>query len=214
MRDLYLNTCEKELKKRWELPYVWGRKQNDVWDKYSGFVYEIRDWEQLKMKVTEVSRVQKINEKEFLNYCSNRWYNFLSAMAVENAFSKIEGVVPSPNAKNRFVDFYLYGIGFDLKTSVFPSNFSPGLSYAQTHPEKLVKWLYDNQSSQQRKHLENRLFLIVYAQNGQHWKLKAELAWLEDLIKNYAAGFQAKNLIELELQPGKTTFSDIIWAIK
>lgn len=214
MRDLDLNTCEKELKKRWELPYTWGRKQNDAWDKYSGFVYEIRDWEQLKMKVKEVSLDKRINEKEFLNYCANRWYNFMSAMAVENAFSKFDEVIPSPNAKNKLIDFYLQGIGFDLKTSVFPTNFSPGLSYAQKHPEKLVKWLYENQSSQQRKHLENRLFLIVYAGNGEHWKLKAELTWLEGLIEKYVEGFQAKNLIKLELQPGKTTFSDIIWAIK
>ena len=214
MIDLDLYTWEKELKKRWELPYLWGRKQNDEWDKFSGFVYEIRDWEQLKIKVKAVSLDQGINEKEFLNYCSNRWYNFMSAQAVEKIFSKLEGVVPAQNAKNRLIDFYIKGIGFDLKTSVFPANFTPGFENAQSHPEKLVKWLYENQSGQQRKHLENRLFLIVHSKDGNHWKLKAEINWLEGLITKYVERFQAKNLIELELQPGKTTFSDIIWAIK
>ncbi len=214
MRDPYLNTCEKELKKRWELPYKWGRKQNDEWDKYSCFIYEIREWEELLDKIEEVADEKIINHQEFLNYCCNRWYNFMSAMAVEKAFSRLQGVIPAQNARNRLIDFHLQGIGFDLKTSVFPANFKPGFNYAKTNPEKLIRWLYDNQSSQQRKHIENRLFLIVYAKNGQHWKLKAELSWLENLVQNYVEGFQAKNLIELELQPGKTTFSDIIWAIK
>ena len=214
MKELDLNTSEKELKKRWELPYIWGRKQNDEWDKYSGFIYEIWEWELLKAKIKEVSREKKLDEKEFLNYCSNRWYNFLSARAVEKIFSNLQGVVPAENSKNKLVDFYLQGISFDLKTSVFPANYTPGLSYAQTNPEKLILWLYENQSGQQRKHLENRLFLIVHSRDGHHWKLKAELNWLKDLITNYIKGFKAKNLIELELQPGKTTFSDIIWAIK
>ena len=33
--------------------------------------------------------------------------------------------------------------------------------YAQNHPEMLIKWLYNNQSTGRRFHLENRLFLVV-----------------------------------------------------
>lgn len=214
MRDIDLNICEAELKKRWALPYLWGRKQQDEWDKLSGFIYEIKKWEVLLEKVEEVSISKKINRQEFLNYCSNRWYNFMSAMALEKIFSDQPGVVAAHNEKNRLIDFYINGIGFDLKTSVFPANFKPGLMTAQSNPEELIKWLYENQSSQQRQHLENRLFLIVYAKNGKHWKLKAELTWLAELITNYVQSFQPKNLIELELKQGKTTFSDIIWAVK
>lgn len=214
MRELDPDICEKELKKRWDLPYIWGRKQDDEWDKNSGFIYNIQEWEELLQKIDEVAIAKNIDKQEFRNYCCNRWYNFLSAMAIEKVFSQQEGVVPTQNQKNRLIDFYLQGIGFDLKTSVFPANFKAGLAYAQSNPVELVRWLYDNQSGGQRKHMENRLFLMVYAKNGQHWKLKAEISWLAELAKNYTHHFQMKNLIKLELQPGKSTFSDLIWAVK
>ena len=39
--DTELVTIEKELKKRLLYPYKWGRKQNDLYDKLTNFVYKI-----------------------------------------------------------------------------------------------------------------------------------------------------------------------------
>ena len=87
--------------------------------------------------------------------------------------------------------------------------------YALRNKKELIEWLYANQSQQKRKHLDNRLFIIVYAQNGKHWKLKAEISWLKDIILNYANNFNEENLIRLKLKNnGEETLSDIIWAIK
>jgi hypothetical protein len=55
----------------------------------------------------------------------------------------------------------------------------------------------------------------VYSQNGKHWKLKAEIGWLKDIILNYANNFNEGNLTRLKLKNnGEETLSDIIWAVK
>lgn len=214
MKNIDLKACERELKKRWEAPYKWGQKQNDIWDRHSNFIYEIKEWERLKIKVKEIAKVERMNEQEFLNYSSNRWYNFWSAMALEKVFSEMDGIEPALNAKNKLVDFNIKGINFDFKTSVFPFTFGQSVAFARNNPEKLVEWFYQNQSSQKRQHFANRLFLVVYAANGQHWQLKAEINWLKSLIDAYVIQFDAKKLIKSEFQPGELTLSDIIWAIK
>lgn len=214
MKKFELNRIEEELKKRLESPYEWGRKQNDVWDKKSNFIYEIIDYETLKLKISEVSENSDLNKSDFFNYSSNRWFNFWSAMAVEQIFTEIEGIQANINSKNRLIDFNFFGIDFDHKTSVFPNGFGQNLEFAQKYPEKLISWLYKNQSTQQRQHFDNRLFLVVYAKNGQHWKLKAEISWLKLIIEKYVATFETSQLKRFEFHPGKATFSDIIWAIK
>ena len=214
MKKFDLNSIEEELKKRLDSPYEWGRKQNDVWDKKSNFIYEIKDYETLRLKISEVSENSDLNKNDFFNYSSNRWFNFWSAMAVEQIFTEIEGIQSNINSKNRLIDFNFFGIDFDHKTSVFPTGFGQNLEFAQKYPEKLIAWLYKNQSTQQRQHFDNRLFLVVYAKNGQHWKLKAEISWLKLIIEKYVATFETSQLIRFEFHPGKATFSDIIWAIK
>lgn len=214
MTNSELENIEKELKKRWDLPYSWGRKQNDVWDKHSNFIYEIKDWDLLKLRISKVSKVENLNPSDFLNYSANRWYNFNSAIALEGIFKSINGIIPAQNSKNRLVDFQFFGIDFDHKTSIFPSQFGRSLQFAMEHPEKLIEWLYRNQSSGQRQHFSNRLFIIVYSEKGEHWKLKAELSWLKGIIEKYAADFETKQLKSFVFTPGKTTYSDLIWAIK
>jgi hypothetical protein len=214
MKNFDIISIEEELKKCLDNPYEWGRKQNDVWDKKSNFIYEIKDYETLKMKISEVSKNNDLNKLDFCNYSSNRWYNFWSAMAVEQIFTQIEGIQANINSKNRLIDFNFFGIDFDHKTSVFPYGFGQKLEFAQKDPEKLIDWLYKNQSVQQRQHFENRLFLIVYSKKGQHWKLKAEISWLKLIIEKYVATFENSQLKRFDFHPGKRTFSDIIWAIK
>ena len=108
MKKFDLNSIEEELKKRLDCPYEWGRKQNDIWDKKSNFIYEIKDYEILKSKISEVSENSELNKSDFFNYCSNRWFNFWSAMAVEQVFSEIEGIQSNINSKNRRIDFNFF----------------------------------------------------------------------------------------------------------
>jgi len=208
---------ESELKKRWPYTYHWGQKQNDFWDDLTNFIYKTDSFDQL-LKETEKAFLKyksDIDRQNFFNYAANRWYNFNSAMAVEQIICSVPGIEPALNPHDRLVDFTINGIRFDHKTSVFPEGFKKDIEYALNNKKELIKWLYANQSQQKRKHLDNRLFIIVYAHDGKHWKLKAEIGWLKDIILNYAKNFNKDNLIRLKLKDnGEVTLSDIIWAVK
>ncbi len=210
---------EKELKKRLPYNYSWGRKQNDEWDKITNFIYSINefDWlvQNIKQEYEKLKKNSPINKTDFFNYAANRWYNFHSAMAMEEIFCTSPKITAAKNSKDRLVDFSIDGITFDHKTSVYPKGFEYNLDYTIANKPKLIRWFYDNQSQQQRKHLDNRLFIVVYSVNGEHWKLKAEIEWLKKIVIDYAKKFDQKNLTSLELKNnGEKTLSDIIWAIK
>lgn len=209
-----LPAIETELKKRCKYQYRWFRKQNNSWDRLSSFVYSTSNWDKLNEQIALIIATEKLDEKQFFQYCSNRWYNFWSAMAVEHIFAEMKEVIPNKNPKNRKIDFNFFGNDFDLKTSVFPKAFNRSLEFAKNNPETLISWLYKNQSKQSRFHLENRLFLIVYAEDGQHWKLKAEISFLKQVIEKYVAIFENSQLKEFQFQQGKTTLADVIWAVK
>ena len=136
-------------------------------------------------------------------------------MGVEQIFAQLPGVQPNKNPRDRLVDFTLYGITFDHKTSVFPKHFPQNLHFAWQHPEALIHWLYQNQSGEQRRHYGNRLFIILFdSQDGEHWKLRAELQWLQTKIHHYVRRFDPDKLTALSFIRDKITLADIIWAIK
>ena len=217
MTDFELQKIELELKKRTRYHYHWNRKQNDIWDEKTNFIYQIKEFDKLLTKIKFV--YDQLNGKifkrqEFYNYAANRWYNFWSATAIESIFCSQKDILPHQNAKDKLVDFTIKGISFDHKTSVFPKGFGKSLRYSVSHKSELINWLYQNQSQQNRKHLENRIFLVVYdSLGGKHWKLKAEIKWLKKIILGYLHTFRKESLVKLHLNK-KPVFSDIIWAIK
>lgn len=214
MNALDLENIEKELKKRYQYPYKWFRKQNDEWDRYTRFIYQISNWESLIRKIAIVAESQQFNKQQIFQYAANRWYNFWSAKAVEHIFTKIEGVESVVEAKDSEKDFYFFGIPFDHKTSVFPKQFGHTFEYAQSHKAELIEWLYRNQSTQKRHHLKNRLFIVVYDRSGEHWKLKAEISLLQKAVEQYLTGFKPEQLHSFMFTVGQQTLSDIIWVSK
>ena len=204
---------EKELKKRLIYPYKWGRKQNDEFDRLTNFVYKIPTFEEV-LKETE-NRFRKDKEHQNIaNYALNRWYNFWSAHAVEKIFCSLPNVKPALDEKDRLVDFAIDGVSFDHKTSIYPKNFPYPIEEAIKKTDELILWLYKNQSQQQRKHLKNRLFIVLYSSDGEHWKLKAEISWLKERIENYLYGFNPHYLLKFPLEKNQETISDVIWAIR
>ncbi|WP_111707351.1 hypothetical protein [Lutibacter citreus] len=205
---------EKELKKRTKIEYAWGRKQNDFFDRNTNFIYKISSFEELQKKL-ESNFQSKPNFIEFQNYALNRWYNFWSAKAVEAAFCEHPKVKQHSNLKDKYVDFYISEIPFDHKTTVFPKGFNKSVPYGHFHKRELIEWLYKNQSQQQRKHLKNRIFIVLvnYENDNKHWKLKAEILWLQQIISNYLTTFDLQDLETFYFE-NKVVKSDIIWAVK
>jgi hypothetical protein len=208
-----LLNIEKELKKRLAYPYKWGRKQNDEFDKLTNFVYKISSFDEV-LKETE-SRFRKDKEHQNIaNYALNRWYNFWSAQAVEKIFCSLPNVKPALDEKDRLVDFTIDGVTFDHKTSIFPKNFPYPIEEAIKKTDELILWLYKHQSQQQRKHLKNRLFIVLHSYVGEHWRLKSEISWMKERIEQYMEGFNPHYLLKFQLEKNQETISDIIWAIR
>jgi len=198
-----LARVEKELKKRWKFPYKWGRKQNDDWDKNTNFIYKTYTFKTLQKRLVGF-------DNALVNYALNRWYNYWSAKAIEAIFANHKNVIANRNQYDKLVDFTINTIPFDHKTTVFPKGFKQSFSYAEAHKNELIRWLYENQSQQGRKHHANRLFIVLYAQNNEHWKLKANIQDLRTAIANYMRTFAQEKLTKLNFD-NKAVYSDIIW---
>lgn len=212
--NLDLEKIETELKKRLAFDYQWGQRQNDDWDQLTNFIYDFWQWEAVVEAMKATVEACDLPKRDLFNYAANRWFNFWSAMAVEQIFARSEHVIPSLNRKNRLVDFSLYGVEFDHKTSVFPKGMGETFYYCQKHEGELLNWLYKNQSQEGRKHMGNRLFIVVYAADGEHWKLKAEISWLQSVIEDYLKYFKVENLREMQVENGTSVATDILWAVK
>ena len=204
---------ESELKKRLIYPYKWGQKQNDHFDRQTNFIYHTFLFEDLLKEIDKRFKSDK-DYNLYFNYAINRWYNFWSAYVVENVFCSLPNAKPALDSKDRLVDFTIQGEAFDHKTSVFPKNFPYKIDEAIKKTDELIKWLYRHQSQQQRKHLKNRLFVVLYSADGQHWKLKSEIMWLKERIEKYMLGFNPNFLLKFNFEKDKTTIADVIWAIK
>ncbi len=200
-----LKRTEQELRKRLSYPYRWGRQQSDSWDKKTNFIYKTYSFETLLNKINNFDQTLR-------NYAMNRWYNFWSAMAVENIFTSHNNVSPNINSYDKLVDFSVNEIPFDHKTSVFPRGFNKSIQYAVDNKKKLIQWLYDNQSQQGRKHFGNRLFIILYDKDNNHWKMKCEIMLLKSEIDKYVRDFSKNNLCTFDFGKG-TVYADIIWLI-
>lgn len=208
-----LEEIEIELKKRLFYPYKWGQKQNDNFDKQTNFIYHTFLFEELFNEIESRFKSEKEYDLYF-NYSVNRWYNFWSAQAVEDIFCSLPNVKPARDSKDKLIDFTIQGEAFDHKTSIYPKNFPYKIDEAIKKTDELIKWLYENQSQQQRKHHKNRLFIVLYSASGEHWKLKAEIRWLKERIENYIIGFNPHYLLKFNFEEGKPTLADVIWAVK
>lgn len=201
---------EFELKKRFNYPYAWGQKQNDFMDELTDFIYKISNFNEL-IKYFSGRKHEFENPDSVFHYMLNRWYNFWSAKAVEYMFSLSHLVKPAENVYDKNVDFFISGIPFDLKTSIFPRNYPSGYS-AEINKNDMIRWLYQNQSSERRQHFHNRLFIILHKKDGNHWMLKADLHWLNFFVKNYLKNFDTNKLTRFRYN-SQVIISDLIWAV-
>src|SRR5688572_30320992 len=116
---LDIKFIEAELRQRTRYKYEWDRKQTNDWDSLTNYVYRIRAFNDV-LTETKQRFAHREDYKRLGGYAVNRWFNFWSAQAVEAMFESHPIVTPAENSKDRFCDFFIHDIPFDLKTTVFP----------------------------------------------------------------------------------------------
>ena len=201
---MQLVELERQLKQRLPLgPIPWGRKQTDRWDRATDFIYHTPHWQDLQQQI-------RYQPRTLQHYAINRWFSYWSAVGVELIFNQLSGVVPAHNPRDKEVDFYIRGVPFDHKTSVFPAGYPHSSLFAADHPAHLARWLYGHQSRERRFHQANRLFIILHDPAGHHWRLRASLGLIQNQVDRYVNGFDPDRLITLVLSQQKI-LTDIIW---
>lgn len=206
MHKIDLNVLEVELKKRCDYPYQWHQPQNDMLDEATSFIYRCHRFEELVEFCKDL-------EARVRDYAYNRWLNYWSAVAVQEVFSGHRWVRRELNERHKYVDIYIKGIPFDVKTTVLPRHCEDDIATVVEKKRKLIRWLYKHQSKDGRNHFYNRLFLVLYSGADQeHWKLKAEIGFLAEQIKAYLDCFSEQSL-ERFIVDEREVLSDIIWCI-
>lgn len=205
LKDPYLDIIESELQHRLSITSECNKKQNHLWDGYSNFIYSTVKWENVISKISKSAIKYKVNEEEFFNYTINRWYDYWSDLAVELVLSNSKNIFSIHNDTKEL---------FDFKMIVFPEDFGKSLQYTRENSKELIYWLANSSSQQSKKNFENIIYIVLYTDDGEHWKLKAQISWLSDIISAYVATFDDSRLFRLQLRPYQISKIGLIWAVK
>lgn len=183
----------------------WGSKQNNSSDYQTNKIV----YSNITSFPTIINTFKELGISQTLQqYGIRRWYNFRVSEEIKDMFLEDSRVKAHPDLKHKTIDIFIDGIPFDLKGSVFPRKFTytPDFPTSTSKKTNLIEWLYNNQSSEGRKHSANRLFVMYYKEGGDHNALKARLDLARVAIKKYMDGFDPSNLIKIE-----GAYSDLIW---
>lgn len=182
--------------------------QDDENDEKSKFIYDAETYDEVVSKARE-------NGCD-VNYALCRWYNYKTSKECERIFAE-HGATPEKNEKHHSIDFYLCNEHFDLKVTVYPASL-PDHSYDLTTrigKNAMIYWYYKHQSQGGRKHFANRLFIVCDGADAyENLKLKMDFEQIEEGIKAYVDGVNAKGFNSLYIADGGETHhvkSDIIY---
>ena len=173
--------------------------QTNYLDAETKFIYTCRSVGEIKNRCLQ-------NSVDF-NYALHRWYNFNCAQIHEDIFLK-NGARKEPETYHKSIDFYLFDVPFDLKTTYFPKAIKEKTSYNLTSREgknKLISWLYNHQSKQGRFHLENRLFIVC-----ENLESKSDFEAIEERICRFIDFSKRFGFNKIMIE-NKSIYSDVIW---
>jgi hypothetical protein len=175
-----------ELQKVKRMP-PWQRAQDDSWDRASRYIYATDTLYHLRRKTRQVAEERGLPLHEFGSYVLHRWYNYRTHQVALDMILAHPRTRPEQDPFHHTIDFYLDGVGFDLKLTRFPERYPHELAHARAHPDQLARWLYARQSGERRYHAANRLFVVLYdtVDPSRTWALRRDLTRLNDALGAY-----------------------------
>ena len=155
--------------------------QNNEQDRKTKFIYDVTDFDTLKLLCNTV-----LSKDEDRKYAYHRWVNFQSSIYCEQLFCKY-GAKKVKNKKDKNKDIYIDDIAYDVKLTIYPT--TTAIKYdldTEDGIEGLIRWFYNNQSGEGRKHYKNRIF-IVCGGNTKEERMSNKIRFLsiEEAIKKW-----------------------------
>ena len=201
--EQYLHKCFDLLSENWN-------SQNNKEDKATNFIYQCNTLDEC------MSQVKK--QDVDVQYALHRWYNYKTSTECERIFCDY-GAVHEVNPTNHDVDIYINGIPFDVKVTVYPAKLIDKPFDLKTREGKngMIKWLYKNQSQQNRKQLVNRLYVVCDGKTS-HEKLamKSNFSCIKDKIRKFMKYSATYGINTVEIVNGIETYSlmsDVIYVV-
>lgn len=203
-----MNNLEQELKKA--LNYITSdwKMQNNYQDYRSNFIYKVETVDEC----IELAHQNNVS----LEYVLHRWYNYQTSIYCEKVFVQ-NGAKKEKDKKNKEIDLYINNVPFDVKLTVYPKKLADHPYDLRTRDGKnaLIKWLYQNQSQQNRKHLKNRIFIVCDGKTAydslclksDFEKINAKIKEYMDYIKEF--GFNEVSILDEGFE--YLVMSDIIY---
>ena len=180
--------------------------QTNCLDAETKFIYTCNSVEDIKTYCRQCN-IDLKQRSAVANYALHRWYNFHCAKIHEDIFIK-NGAKKEPDAYHKTIDFYLFDVPFDLKTTYFPKAIKNKTDYNPTNREgknRLISWLYANQSKQGRFHLKNRLFIVC-----EDLKSKSDFEIIEERVSRFIDFSKRFGFNRIAIE-NKSIYSDVIW---
>ena len=190
-----MNTdMREELKKALKLLIPGWKMQNNIDDKKSKSIYRLETVDEC-LKMAEEKNVEE-------QYVLHRWYNYKTSEECENIFVKC-GARKEENKKDSKKDIYINDVQFDVKLTVYPAGLPehPFDLAKREGKNGMIKWLYANQSQGDRKHLENRFFVVCDADTREErLRLKIDFEQMEEKIAAYFKYLEKNKINELTIK--------------
>lgn len=203
-------TLQAELDKALKDFKSWGQEQNDHYDSYTKYIYSTKTYDELVKKTKMACQIYSgLDYDRVFRYALNRWFNHMVSLYAEDVFTSHDIVEDEEDKYNKEIDFYIKGIPFDLKMSVFPKWFKHDIDYAMMHKEELIEWMYKHCSKEKRLHNGNKMFIVCYSSDGNHNQVKWNLQWVKEVIDEYMEDYDEHNLVVIN-----NSLSDVIFIIK
>ncbi len=198
---------EKELQKRWVLPYNFNFKFDFNLEAKINFVYTVSDFDEVLRQIGPLPESLK-------QYAVNRWYNYWSNKGLNQIFSEHPDCEPVYNQYEEVEAVTIQNTLFRIKLHVFPNQFANTLRYALRHKEELIYWLYRKIKRHSIQEIPNQIFVILYQRDGEHWKLKAELSKLKEIVDNYLNEFDIHRTVRVHIIDNTVNYADTLWFIQ
>jgi hypothetical protein len=184
-----------------EMDTKWQRQNNKL-DNLTRYIYDAGSLKDLNM-ILDMTKATNSTR----NYAYHRWFNYLTSKMYEEGFAYY-GAQPAPNEKDHDKDFFIDTMPYDLKVTVLSDKYQGPDIHTEEGKVEYIKWLYQNQSRQQRFHLKNRLFLVCCADSPRIAMLqKAAVDENLSKVKEYLDNYEPHKVV---LDSGVEVYSDII----